>query len=282
MSKYQIVHSCGHDHTYNLLGKHNDRDRKAEWLADQPCPECRRAADKAARESQNLEMGRINRENGAVPLDGTDAQVGWAESIRATVFQVFAPIMLSSHPNAPLLKPILAWLMDQSSSAWWIDNWKSVHPGGNEVQQLFSLVGGKPQLPPNPKQVIKHFLLEWPDLTASLADSLGISLEHKQKLTANAQKKYEEEKEKNLNALKEADIARARDLGITGKIEIWRSRPDETTRPPQKRVYADAFTYFHEGFRAGTIENKTGIEDSALISFAKILCAHWKAVKLDA
>jgi hypothetical protein len=45
MGKQTVEHRCGHSHTYDLYGKIKDRERKADWLADQICPACRRKAE---------------------------------------------------------------------------------------------------------------------------------------------------------------------------------------------------------------------------------------------
>lgn len=41
MAKYQVVHSCGHSETVDISGPQKDRNRKAEWMSEQLCPECR-------------------------------------------------------------------------------------------------------------------------------------------------------------------------------------------------------------------------------------------------
>ncbi len=44
MAKYQVKGSCGHDYEVRLFGSYDDRRKRLEWLATQPCAECRRAA----------------------------------------------------------------------------------------------------------------------------------------------------------------------------------------------------------------------------------------------
>lgn len=80
MSKYTVTHTCGHEHEYNLFGKHVDRDRKIEWLSGQECPECRRKAEEeAAKEAtEGMELPE---------LDGSEKQVKWANTIRASFIQ---------------------------------------------------------------------------------------------------------------------------------------------------------------------------------------------------
>lgn len=40
MATYTVAHACGHDHDYQLVGKHADRDRKIKWLEKQACQAC--------------------------------------------------------------------------------------------------------------------------------------------------------------------------------------------------------------------------------------------------
>lgn len=80
MAKYNITHSCGCERTYNLYGKHTERDRKIAWLAGQECPACRRKAEEEAAKAatEGMELPE---------LEGSEKQVKWAESIRAQFIQ---------------------------------------------------------------------------------------------------------------------------------------------------------------------------------------------------
>lgn len=40
MAKYQVNYSCGHSGEVVLFGKHSERERKLEWMADGLCKEC--------------------------------------------------------------------------------------------------------------------------------------------------------------------------------------------------------------------------------------------------
>ena len=69
MAKYHVQHSCGHTETYNLVGKVNRRQPRADWLAGQPCKECKAAEGRAL-----LAEAGIN-------LTGSQKQIAWAEKI---------------------------------------------------------------------------------------------------------------------------------------------------------------------------------------------------------
>ena len=73
--KVTITHTCGHTHTYNLYGKYTERDRKEQWLAEQVCPECRRAAELADADANAEAAGRPE-------LTGSEKQIDWAKTIR--------------------------------------------------------------------------------------------------------------------------------------------------------------------------------------------------------
>lgn len=76
MAKYTITHTCGHDHEYQLYGKHTERDRKIAWLEGQDCPACKRAAEEEAAKAatEGMELPE---------LEGSVKQVAWANTIRA-------------------------------------------------------------------------------------------------------------------------------------------------------------------------------------------------------
>ena len=46
MAKYDIIHTCGHTETHEIVGTdvNGERARKAAWLATTICRECYRAS----------------------------------------------------------------------------------------------------------------------------------------------------------------------------------------------------------------------------------------------
>ena len=73
--KYMVEHSCGHCVEHELFGPTRDRERKIEWMATIPCPECR---EKEAKEAAMA----FAAERGLPELTGTQKQVDWALSLR--------------------------------------------------------------------------------------------------------------------------------------------------------------------------------------------------------
>ena len=78
MAKYTITHSCGCERTYNIIGKHTDRESKIKWLSEQDCPDCKRKAEEeAAKEAtEGMELPE---------LEGSVKQVAWANTIRGNM-----------------------------------------------------------------------------------------------------------------------------------------------------------------------------------------------------
>ena len=68
MSKYTITHACGHEETVQLYGAMKDRERKAAWMAEQDCQECRVKARAEAAKAKGL-------------TEGTDKQIAWAADL---------------------------------------------------------------------------------------------------------------------------------------------------------------------------------------------------------
>lgn len=126
MSKYQITHSCGCVITHNIGGTNvrGERDRKAAWLAEQPCFECRCTAENEAAAAQNAHLPS---------LQGSAKQIAWAESIRAkvqkqldNVVSRFRQDVIATDPEKRKIYEealvIINSVRNQTSASWWIDN----------------------------------------------------------------------------------------------------------------------------------------------------------------
>lgn len=127
MTKQVINHSCGHQVTHNLIGKYNDRDRKAAWLANHVCSDCYKAQLAAERAKANFSAAETAKEQQLPALIGSDKQVAWATTIRQDVLEHVTREILKA-----IKKPIeeapaegqafFKWLKDQKESKFWIDN----------------------------------------------------------------------------------------------------------------------------------------------------------------
>lgn len=105
MAKYEITHSCGHAKTYLIGGPVSGRERKAAWLASQPCPTCEHAEAnaKAAEDAKALELPELR---------GSAKQIDWATAIRQD--------FLTAHARRGDIAVKLAAIPGDAS--WWIDN----------------------------------------------------------------------------------------------------------------------------------------------------------------
>lgn len=74
MAKYSVTHICGHEKDHQLYGKHEERYKRVDWLATQPCMDCLRKEEHAAAAKANADLPA---------LEGSEKQIAWAETIRA-------------------------------------------------------------------------------------------------------------------------------------------------------------------------------------------------------
>lgn len=112
MAIESITHTCGHITRENLVGPMADRARRAEWLAAQPCTECKRAAELDAARAQTADM---------IMLTGSEKQVAWATTIRAAAIAAVDTLLAGAALNANQQAAIDA-LRGQASAKFWIDN----------------------------------------------------------------------------------------------------------------------------------------------------------------
>lgn len=75
MAKYIVKHECGHEREVILYGPTRDRERKLEWMATIPCPECQKAIAEQHEKERTEEMGLPE-------LTGSEKQIKWATGIR--------------------------------------------------------------------------------------------------------------------------------------------------------------------------------------------------------
>ncbi|WP_216917151.1 hypothetical protein [Nocardia noduli] len=82
MAYYVVNHLCGHTARIQIYGTnvHGEREAKAARLGDQPCPDCRRAAEHATAAESALVLDLPQ-------LTGSDKQVAWAVVLRDRAFR---------------------------------------------------------------------------------------------------------------------------------------------------------------------------------------------------
>ncbi|WP_103529786.1 hypothetical protein [Streptomyces sp. SM12] len=83
MSWYEIGYACGHSGRTQLYGARASRELQAEKRAGGDCGECYRRKLDEEKERRSREAAEENRAAGLPEMEGSPAQVKWAETIRA-------------------------------------------------------------------------------------------------------------------------------------------------------------------------------------------------------
>lgn len=108
--KYEVTYKCGHVGEVELFGKNADRERKLAYLATLECPEC-----------EHKHAEETAKENGLVELQGSEKQIGWAESVRVEKI-ANAEKELAVCKDKAMVAKFMAWLKAQNVAGWWIDH----------------------------------------------------------------------------------------------------------------------------------------------------------------
>lgn len=167
MAKHYITHNCGHTETHQLTGPLRDRDRQEQRLAEEPCTDCRNAQWREERERENAVAMAAAEAEGLPALEGTEKQVGWAESIRRSALDhldslrteweqgVEAMVQQGRLEPAALdavreaVAGFRSELLRQTRASWWIDQRSPL----GERHRLMLLVGPRVQQAVAPHQM---------------------------------------------------------------------------------------------------------------------------------
>ena len=127
--KFSVTHTCGHLVTHAFVGSPEERARREAWLQQRPCQVCWQA--------EQAQTAAAHRDTWEWPaLDGTEADVAWAEVLRAKAiahnreFQERLIEKQSRIQDDDAMKvTILAAVEDamreleaQCDASWWIKN----------------------------------------------------------------------------------------------------------------------------------------------------------------
>ncbi|MCI8627131.1 MAG: hypothetical protein HFI40_12810 [Lachnospiraceae bacterium] len=132
---YNGTYACGHAGRVNIVGKSEDRQKKADKHFSSFCPECRQVE----RNEANREAAEVSEQMGLPMLSGSEKQVDWATTIRLEwIEQIEKEIEVAremlSKPEAPKpaitpdeMEEILQSGIERHTEAgFWIDNKESV------------------------------------------------------------------------------------------------------------------------------------------------------------
>lgn len=76
MTKFKVIHLCGHEVTHAFAGPEASRRQREEWLGKRPCQICWRNEQAGAAMAQSQEWN-------LPPLEGNEEDKAWAQVIRA-------------------------------------------------------------------------------------------------------------------------------------------------------------------------------------------------------
>jgi hypothetical protein len=131
MAKYDVTYACGHTGKIALFGKQSDRDWRLGVEESKLCPECWQAKREVDKLKENAESAAANQDAGLPPLEGTEKQVVWAETIRFKIINAIQTKLVdrvleaakTEHPEewAEAIATFKA-LQKHSAASWWIDH----------------------------------------------------------------------------------------------------------------------------------------------------------------
>jgi len=130
MAKYQITHSCGHTIAHNIVGTnvHGERERKVDWLASRPCPDCYRGQQQT---QQTQHTADLNADLNLPQLTGSPKQITWADDIRAQAIVDTigrAEGRGATPEQIEQTRQIITIIVDNHTDArWWIDRNEGAH-----------------------------------------------------------------------------------------------------------------------------------------------------------
>lgn len=135
MGYMTVNHICGHTERHQLYGPIAGRERQAARLAERKCSECYKAEREAEREAETAKAVEQAQAAGLPALQGSDKQVAWAESIRATMIETATAYVAKVAGATPAneqqaaqhaaglaaAKATVEAMMTETSAKWWID-----------------------------------------------------------------------------------------------------------------------------------------------------------------
>jgi hypothetical protein len=135
MAKYEITYRCGHTGIEQRYGKLADRESYMEWATtNKDCPDCYAKNREAERQTERQQAVIANQ--GLIALIGSEKQIAWAETIRASMLKGSADIaaraaeqMESDNPDrrraGEFAIEIITQLCNEARATWWISNRES-------------------------------------------------------------------------------------------------------------------------------------------------------------
>ncbi len=299
MAQYRVTHSCDHEQTHQLFGKHAARERKLEWLATTLCTDCYRAVQQTQRAAEAQVAAAKAVERGLPSLSGTAAQIEWAERVRGVKSAEFLRLLFevakslegstdetlvglakvaggpeTSNPVAPVLHALADRL--EESACHLLKDGAGIAAELRAILEIFST------------KTSAHWWIESRDTSVGQWEKL-LSAEKEKAVAAEAARLAKEtawvEKDAAADTLREFFP----DAELPFTCEVWSGS--------DKRVYIghgfnrNFVTYYHDGDkrnRPGSLTIRDGGPGSDMADgdrenlkeFLASLCAKWKSVKI--
>lgn len=112
----RITHVCGHEQAHYLTGFASQQDRKARWLTTTKCRSCFVADKKTAQADAASRDGAAIAHLDLPPLMGSERQVAWATSVRASRLAALVAELDAGNTDA------FHACLSITDAKWWIDH----------------------------------------------------------------------------------------------------------------------------------------------------------------
>ena len=134
--KVNIKHRCGHNGIVDVFGTQSERQSKLDWAKGSVCGECYGEYLARLKKRTSAASAKANRKIGCVPLEGSKAQIAYAETVRHDHLAALAKFrellevriescLRSATDDMEVLSAVdltLLWAREISSAKWWLDN----------------------------------------------------------------------------------------------------------------------------------------------------------------
>ncbi|MBD8737748.1 hypothetical protein [Sphingomonas sp. CFBP 13706] len=110
-----ITHACGHEEIHYLAGFASQQERKARWLETTKCTTCFLATKQAEQAEAAVRDGAAIAHLDLPSLTGSDRQVAWASTLRASRFCKLVAQPVTQKDGYQICVLI-------TDAKWWIDH----------------------------------------------------------------------------------------------------------------------------------------------------------------
>jgi hypothetical protein len=117
-----ITHACGHEQIHYLSGFASQQERKARWLQSTKCRTCFVATKQTEQAEAAVRDGAAIAHLELRLLTGSDRQVAWATSLRASRFCALVARPVTEEQSCQLTRPFRSFINLENGHRW--RSWK--------------------------------------------------------------------------------------------------------------------------------------------------------------